>query len=202
MRRVTPLVTGQTYHVYTKSIYGYVVFPTEREYERMIQIMRYYLTGPHERSFSQFIRSCPVRNIGFDLALKNLHTFRKCGGAINIIAYCLMPTHIHLILKQETDSGIEGYMKRVLSGFSQYFNQLHNRKGPLWQTRFGASLIQSDEQLIEKIAYVHNNPVKDLGIARQEDWPYSSKTSTLSGSVEVNSFSSSRRRCELPCSLP
>ncbi len=174
MRRKIDLCTGETYHIYTKSIYGYVIFPTEREYERMIQIMRYNLFKHNGPKFTEFIRSYQVKTTDFTTSLNNLHPTGKGGGLVEILAYCLMPTHIHLIARQTMDEGIRLFTQKTLNSYSQYFNRLHNRKGPLWQGRFGASLIRDDDQLEEKIAYVNNNPVKDLGYRRPEDWKYSS----------------------------
>jgi len=175
MRRKTPLVTGETYHVYTKSIYGYVIFPTEREYNRMMALIKYYRLPQKGPRFSLFIASYSCKKEGFEKALNLLHPGGD-GGLVEILAFCIMPTHLHFILKQVAEHGIYTFMSRILNGYSLYFNTLHNRKGPLWQERFGASLIRTDEKLAEKIAYVHNNPVKDLGVARPEDWPYSSIT--------------------------
>ncbi len=173
MRRAIPIVTGETYHIYSKSIYGYIIFTSDEEYQRMLQIMRYNLSGHKGPKLSEFLQSKLVRDKGFDAALADLHPTGE-GGGLAILAYCLMPTHIHLIARQTRDAGLRIFMQKTMDSYSQYFNRRHNRKGPLWQGRYGASPISTDEQLAEKIAYVHNNPVKDLGLVRPEDWRYSS----------------------------
>jgi len=173
MRRVFPPKTGETHHVYTKSIYHYVIFPSEREYLRMIDLARYFRVDHKGPSFSRFIETAAYKTRGFENAFNLLYPGGG-GGWVEIKAYCLMPTHIHFILRQTKDNGIRTFISRLLTSFSLYFNRLHNRKGPLWQERFGASFIRNDAQLAEKIDYVHDNPVKDLGMTSAADWPYSS----------------------------
>jgi putative transposase len=176
MRRIDKPHTGKTYHVYTKSIYGYVIFPSEAEYTRMYNMLIYYQSIP-KTAYSHFLRSPAYLKNASQAAANPVH-FSKGLPLVAVQAYCLMPTHIHLIIRQETDNGIRDYMSRVLNGFSKFFNKRHNRQGPLWQSRFGCALIRGPDHLQEKIAYVLNNPVKDLGIQRPEDWPYSSLKKT------------------------
>ena len=173
MKRKFPILNNQAYHVYTKSIYKYVIFPTDKEFQYMRHLFEYYqMIHPCDHpSFSIFLKSYAVKTLGLKTAMAQQE---KSLRLVSIPAWCLMPTHIHLILRQESDNGIKEFMRRILGGYSQFFNKRHNRHGPLWQSRFGASLIHSDRQLKEKIHYVLNNPVKDLGYKKPEDWPYSS----------------------------
>jgi len=173
MRRVFPIKTGETYHVYTKSIYHYVIFPTDREYLRMIDLVRYFREDHKGPRFSHFIDTVYYKTHGFEAALNHLHP-RGGGGMVEIKAFCLMPTHVHFILRQAQDEGIRTFMSHILTSFSLYFNRLHNRNGPLWQGRFGAARIRDQAHFLDRLDYVHNNPVKDLGLKRPEDWAYSS----------------------------
>jgi putative transposase len=93
---------------------------------------------------------------------------------VNIVAYCLMPTHVHFILQQLADKGIETFIRRVSNAYSKYFNLRHNRRGPLWENRFGNRLILDEAGLNQRIAYVHYNPVKEKLVKTTEEWKYSS----------------------------
>ncbi len=85
-----------------------------------------------------------------------------------------MPTHIHLILKQLKQNGISKMLGDTLNSYSRYFNTRHQRKGPLWESRFHNVLIKTDEQLLHLTRYLHLNPVSASLCDNPKDWPYSS----------------------------
>ena len=171
MIRKEPLVSGEIYHIYTRSIAEYVVFNNALEYERLIQLIRYY-QSEKELRFATFIESDLAQKIGFEQALRTIT--KDQNQLVQIIAYCLMPTHPHLILKQLADTGISTFMRKVLEGYSTYFNNKHKRKGPLWESRFKSVLVNKDEQLLHLTRYSHLNPVTAHLVDRPEDWVFSS----------------------------
>ncbi len=171
MRRTTSLSTGCVYHLYTKSIYDYVIFPTPREYERMRGLFLFNMYQRGEQKFSDLVDSHTAKTKGLMTAM---YKYSQGVKYIDIYAWCLMPTHIHLIARQITENGIYLFMSKTLNSYSQYFNKLHNRKGPLWQERFNARLLIDKNHMEEKINYVHQNPVKDLKLLKPEMWTYSS----------------------------
>jgi len=171
MIRKKPLVNGEVYHIFNRSIANFVIFNDENEYERMRQLFKYYIVN-NGLKFSNFIELKSVQQVGFNNIL-NIITKDK-DKLIQIIAYCLMPTHIHLALKQLTDNGISDFMQKTLNSYSTYFNIAHKRKGPLWESRFKSVLIESDEQLNHLVRYTHLNPTTASLVNSPEDWLYSS----------------------------
>lgn len=97
---------------------------------------------------------------------------REC--LVDIVAYCLMPTHIHLVLRQTEDNGITIFMKNTLDSYTRYFNIKTKRKGPLWQSRFKNVLVENDEQLLHLTRYLHLNPSSEGLVTNPMEWPYSS----------------------------
>lgn len=85
-----------------------------------------------------------------------------------------MPTHFHLILKQLKENGISRFVNLILKSYSKYFNEMHKRKGPLWEGRFKNVLVKSDEQLLHLTRYIHLNPVSACSVNNPEDWKFSS----------------------------
>ena len=85
-----------------------------------------------------------------------------------------MPTHVHFILKQNSDHGISVYMNKLLNSYTRYFNTLHGRKGPLWEARFKSVLVSDDEQLLHLTRYIHLNPTSADLVKNSEDWSFSS----------------------------
>jgi REP element-mobilizing transposase RayT len=90
-----------------------------------------------------------------------------------IIAYCLMPNHYHLLVRQETDDKSSLALQYTCNGYSQFFNRRHERSGTLFQGRFRRTLVGDDEYLRHLCRYIHTNPVKDGFALQPELWPYS-----------------------------
>ena len=93
---------------------------------------------------------------------------------VDIIAFCIMPTHIHLVLKQYEKNGISKFINLALASYSRYFNMKHKRKGPLWEGRFKNVLVKNDDQFIHLTRYIHLNPVTDYLVDNPRNWEYSS----------------------------
>lgn len=167
MRSRAVLVNGGIYHVFTKSIAGFVIFRSSSDYERMISQLKYYEMGNPPTRFSHFLelkdKECFYNRFLFDK--ENL---------VEIIAYCLMPTHIHLILRQLRRAGISNFMGNLLNSYTRYFNNKNKRKGPLWEGRFKSVGVETDDQLLHLTRYLHLNPTTSLLVRIPEDWEYSS----------------------------
>lgn len=78
---------------------------------------------------------------------------------VEILAFCFMPNHIHLLLRQIKDNGISDFMRKLGTGYAVYFNNKYGRKGHLFQGKFQAIHIESEEQLKNVFVYIHTNPV-------------------------------------------
>ena len=165
------LVNGQIHHIFTKSIAGYVIFNTIFDYERFIFSLKYYQKD-RKVSFSTYLKSFKSPN-SIVPKIQNLYNDSN-GNILNIIAYCIMPTHIHLILKQLKENKITIFMNNILNSYSRYFNLKIKRKGPLWEGRFKNVLVESDEQLLHLTRYIHLNPVTAYLVEKPELWKHSS----------------------------
>ncbi len=180
----TPLATENIYHIFSKSITGFKIFNYDSEFKRVQQAIRYYRRKNPKIKLSAYITSTQKEiredkkiNLNFDLSNKE--------RLVGIIAYCIMPTHIHLVLRQDQDSGITIFMRNVLNSYTKYFNTKYKRKGPLWEARFKRVLIKTDEQLLHLTRYVHLNPVTAYLTNKPDKWSFSSYNEYL-GNVADN----------------
>ena len=174
--RKIPLVTGETYHVLSKSIAGYKIFKNKKDRERIKALFKYYQTEKTSFKFSVF----------FDAKNKQKFYQRHLVSKeklVEIICYCIMPTHIHLVLRQLRKDGIVKYMHKILDSYSHYFNIKTERKGPLWESRFDNILIETDEQLAHVTRYIQLNPATAHLVDKPQDWPFSSYQEFL-GQIE------------------
>ena len=78
---------------------------------------------------------------------------------VEVFAFCLMPNHIHLLLKQIKKDGIHKFMVKLGSGYGRYFNQKNQRKGYVFQNRFKSVHIKDDNQFKIIVPYIFTNPL-------------------------------------------
>src|SRR3989338_7697833 len=109
--------------------------------------------------------------------LKRLEEYLKKHD-VALLCYCLMPNHVHLLMRQNGDESIERFIHRLHTAYTMYFNKKYERIGAVFQGRFKAKLIETDEYLIHVSRYIHLNPLEILraqGPAlRLDKYPWSS----------------------------
>ena len=159
------------YHVVNKSIANFKIFNTEKDFFRMIMAICYYRKFNQQTCLAQFIRL--HKNAKSNILDKIISQSRK-HYPIEIIAYCIMPTHLHLLVNELSEDSLSIFISNVLNSYARYFNVKHKRKGPLWEGRFKKVEIRTDEQLLHTTRYIHLNPVTAYLVDKPEDWPYSS----------------------------
>lgn len=173
--RITPFVNDNFYHIYNRGVEKRQVFMIDRDYERFIQTLYYYqFSGPKPR----FSTRGRFRS----------NTFNKNPKIVEIICYCLMPNHFHLLLKQLGDNGIQEFLSKVINSYTKYFNTKHKRVGPLFQGQFKAVAIESDEQLLHLSRYIHLNPFVAEITKDWQNYPYSSITEFISNETSMCSI--------------
>ncbi|OGX36841.1 MAG: hypothetical protein A3G91_02110 [Omnitrophica WOR_2 bacterium RIFCSPLOWO2_12_FULL_50_9] len=172
MHRKELLATGHYYHVFNKSIADFRIFNTHYNSERFLHTLRYYQLHESSMKLSQFLRLQEIQDDGFEKHF--IPAQRPEEKLVEILAYCLMPTHVHLILKQLRDDGISQFMQNIQNSYTRFFNEKHRRKGPLWVGRFKSVLVDSDEYLLHLTRYIHLNPVSAGLAGTPKKWPYSS----------------------------
>ncbi|MBU1918481.1 transposase [bacterium] len=92
---------------------------------------------------------------------------------IEIHAYSLMPNHYHLLI-HTPKAGLSLPMKYLNGVYTQYYNRLTKRDGPLFKGRYKAILVDSNDYLTELIRYIHQNPVKAMLSKKAEDHKWTS----------------------------
>ena len=99
---------------------------------------------------------------------------------IRIIAFCLMTNHYHLLI--HTPRGNLSRAMRHLGGvYTQRYNRLHKKDGPLFKGRYKAILVQEDEYLTHLIRYIHLNPLEANLTDHLSRYPHSSHSNYLKG---------------------
>ena len=92
---------------------------------------------------------------------------------INVVAYCIMNNHAHMLLKTEEIGELSKYMQRLNTTYGKYYNKKYNRVGYVFRDRYKAEGLYSEEHLYNCIKYIYDNPVKAGICAKAEEYAYS-----------------------------
>ena len=95
------------------------------------------------------------------------------ANKISVIAYCLMPSHYHFLVRQDGEKPAGKLPQSVFNSYSKAYNKKYAHSGTLFEGRFRAKAIQANSHLLHLCRYIHCNPVKDGLVADPADWPYS-----------------------------
>lgn len=142
------LVTGHIYHLYNRGVAKQEIFFEDGDYLHFLLALVYYLeeTPSLKLSLSTKFEKPTIKS-----------SFPK-KPLVEVLVFCLMPNHFHLLVKQLIDAGISTFIRRALNSYTRYYNVKHERVGTLFQGVFKASLIEDDNQLLQVSRYIHLNP--------------------------------------------
>ncbi|MFH1780951.1 MAG: transposase [Candidatus Nealsonbacteria bacterium] len=151
--------TGDIYHVILRAIDDNVIFKNIDDYYRCIfSIYEFNTTNPVEIRKRRAAR-IKIKKLLKDSGDPTSASFDPRDRLVEILAFCFMPNHIHLLIRQFKDDGIVKFMAKLGGGYARYSNLKYDRRGYVFQNRFLAIRIKTDEQLKIVFAYIHTNPV-------------------------------------------
>ena len=159
--RFVPLIENYYYHVFNRGVNKRPIFKNIREHNRFLLLLRFYNLVDHPVKFSKFAK------LSVDQRSEIWKRIEKGKTNTDILCYCLMPNHFHLLLKQKSENGILKLLSDLQNSYSRYFNIKNERLGPLFQGRFKAVKIDSEEQLVHVSRYIHLNPYSS-GIVKNQ----------------------------------
>lgn len=163
--------TGDIYHVFNKSIANFNIFGNLKNAERFTKTLDYYNSNFLTESYSSFLKR---KEHDFENLI-----YPKKSANVKFLSYCVMPDHYHSIIKIMNGNILSKYISDVENSYTRFFNIKSKRKGPLWQSRFKAIRIESNEQLLHVSRYIHLNPVTNNLVKVPEDWKFSSYRSII-----------------------
>lgn len=136
------------YHIYNRGVAKQKIFHSDKDYKTFLMFLKTYLS--------------PIDLQGRTLKVAPSRELKNYATAIKLVAYCLMPNHFHLLVFQQNKFDITNLMRSLGTKYSRYFNNVSDRVGPLFQSRYKAVRVFDKEQLVYLSKYIHKNPVDIL----------------------------------------
>ena len=160
MERV-PFEVESFYHIYNRGVDKRIVFNSDKD--RLLFI-----------KYLNILNDIDIISPRINRDIEGQPLKKADKRLVNIIAYCLMPNHFHLLLQEINDGGISKFMQRIGTAYTMYFNEINDRSGVLFQGVFKSKYIDSEIYLQKIIDYIHLNPVlhktDDRGKYMKADW--------------------------------
>jgi len=156
MERKIIFSTDEFYHIYNRGTEKRKIFQDISDYQRFLKLL--YLLNNTE--------AVDVREVSEGLPFGEVFNLPRGDQLIDVGAYCPMPNHFHLLVREKTGKGVSAFMLKLLTGYSMYFNKKYDRTGQLFEGTFKAKHLDDDNYLKYNFAYSHLNPIKLI----DSDW--------------------------------
>ncbi|MFZ2167358.1 MAG: transposase [Minisyncoccia bacterium] len=147
MARNFTFAPGEFYHIYNRGTEKRNIFLSRSDRDRFLALL--YLANQNDPADLK-LQGSTLSEI----------TERTGTPLVEIVAYCLMPNHFHLLIREAEEGGISKFMQKITTGYTMYFNKKNERNGSLFQGRFKATHVADDRYLRYLISYIHLNPIK------------------------------------------
>lgn len=148
MARSFSFAPGEYYHLYNRGTEKRNIFISRGDYNRFLALL--FLAN----------QNAPIDSTQRGSTSLKIESERNGEPIIEIVTYCLMPNHFHLLVREITDGGISKFMQKLMTGYTMYFNKRNERSGALFQGKFKATHVADNRYLRYLISYIHLNPVK------------------------------------------
>ena len=140
----------------------------------MPRIPRMYLNTEYFHVITQGINKTYIFDSPIDIKyyIKNMYDINRKYN-IEIIAYCIMNNHAHILIKCNKIKYLSEYMHNLNTRYACYYNKKYKRVGYVFRDRYEAEGIYTERHLYSCIKYIYNNPVKAGICGNPEEYLYS-----------------------------
>ena len=140
------------YHIYNRGVEKRKIFKSSQDYKVFLKYLKEYLTPPPKTEDLKTIFT--LQGATFKGVPRQPKNYAK---KIELVAFCLMPNHFHLLIKQTSENDMKDFMRSLATRYSMYFNKKYERVGKLFQGHYKAVLITDDTYLLHLSRYIHLN---------------------------------------------
>lgn len=158
---------AEIYHVLSRGVDKRKIFLDDRDYLRFIHdLFEFNDQRSVVNNFYYFQKLRP------DFRNSNVIARRYIGIGqgdrkprkllVDILSFCLMPNHYHLLLMPKIEGAISKFMKKLNMGYARYFNERYERKGTLFEGRYKSIIVKNEAHFIHLPYYIHINPLDEI----------------------------------------
>jgi putative transposase len=159
-------------------------------------LKRYQETGQlHFLTFSCYHRQPKLRDAKSCAVFEGALERTRQQHGLQVYGYVLMPEHVHMLVSEPERAALARAMQSLKQSVPRTLAL--RAADPFWQARYYDFNVESERKFVEKIRYIHRNPVTRGLVARPEDWPWSSfrhYATGEAGPVQIESQWTARRR--------
>jgi len=180
--RILRIAPGEHYHIFNRAVNKQAIFHNLDDYVRFLFLI-IYMQSPVKilhigRAVKEFAKYCTGQSSALTSGYEEEIIKKRL---VELVTFCIMPNHFHLIVKELEEGGIAAYMQRVLTAYSKYYNTKYAKSGHVFQGPYRAVHIKDDRQLLYLSAYIHRNPREISKWLNKEDkYPWSSYQDIIS----------------------
>lgn len=161
--RIIKIAPGEYYHICNRAVNKQIIFHDTRDYFRFLFLILYFQSPIVFRQTGRLVKEFVLSSA---LDIKDEVVKKR---TVELVAFCIMPNHFHLVVKELEEGAIAAYMQRVLTAYSKYYNTKYEKSGHVFQGPYRAIHISNDNQLKYLSAYIHRNPRELAGWRNKED---------------------------------
>ena|SRR3989344_2392459 len=144
---------AQLFHVLNRGVDKRVIFLDDQDHFRFIHNL-YEFNDENwvNTSFYAFNKS-------HDIESRDIRKRTPRKLIVDIIAFCIMPNHYHILLAPRVEGGTSKFMKKVNIGYAKYFNNKYTRTGTLFESRYKSVPVTEEAHFVYLPYYIHFNPL-------------------------------------------
>lgn len=154
--------SGYYYHIYNRGSRKQNIFLDKADYKSFKDIISYYFRFPNGIPPSRFTNF----NQEITEEMLQVRNLLKVNSSFRITAFCLLPNHFHLLVKQVgkslKENSITNFMRRLSITYSMYYKDKYDHSGTLFEGKYKNVIVTNDRQLLYLTKYIHRNPLELL----------------------------------------
>lgn len=170
------------YHVYNRGVEKREIFIDRSDYVFFLHLLKTALLPP--------IKGDTLQKARFIRPRKNFYQ------DINLLCYCLMPNHYHLLINQHNSYSLAKFIQSISTAYAMYFNKKYSRVGRLFEGVFKAVDINDENYLFWLTRYIHRNPTnfRNYEYSSYNDYLGTRQTKWINTQIILDFFSSTRAK--------
>jgi putative transposase len=144
------------YHIYNRGTQKQPIFTSDADRLRFLFLLLTMQGAESISNMSRVVRASvqhSMLNISPELSAQVAK-----HRSVELVAFCMMPNHFHLIMRELEEGGVSKYMQRLQNAYTKYFNTRYGKSGHLMQGPYKSKHISDDRYLMHLSAYIHKNP--------------------------------------------